>query len=229
MPPSDTFFTHSPDWTWLVILYFFFGGLAGGSYAIAALIDLFGRPVDKPLARLGYLIAFPALIPCAPLLVLDLTRPERFWHMLIQSERFPMPMFKWESPMSAGSWALTIFGLFALLSFLGALDRAPFRWVRRGIFATLIPAVGALFAFFVASYTGVLLMVTNRPIWADTPLLGMLFLVSGVGTAAALMLLLGQRRGWAAPTSLRRLEEMDNWVTVLELVVLVALLMTLGP
>ena len=48
-----------PDWGWLIVFYFFFGGLAGGCYFLAALIDLFGRPEDRPLARLGYYIAFP--------------------------------------------------------------------------------------------------------------------------------------------------------------------------
>ena len=27
---SSTYFTASPDWGWLIALYFFFGGLAGG-------------------------------------------------------------------------------------------------------------------------------------------------------------------------------------------------------
>ena len=56
----------------------------------------------------------------ALLLTLDLTRPLRFWHMLIESNTF-QPMFKYWSPMSVGSWALLIFGIFAFISFLAAL------------------------------------------------------------------------------------------------------------
>ena len=52
----------------------------------------------------------------------------------------------------------------------------------------------SVLAFFLASYTGVLLSVTNRPIWADTNLLGLLFLLSGASTAAALMILLAGSR-----------------------------------
>jgi hypothetical protein len=37
-------------------------------------------------------------------------------------------------------------------------------------------------------YTGVVLAVTNRPIWSDTPLLGMLFVVSAASISAALMI-----------------------------------------
>ena len=57
--PSSTFFSAPPDWGWLIVLYFFFGGLAGGCYFLAVLIDFFGQPEDRPLARLGYYIAFP--------------------------------------------------------------------------------------------------------------------------------------------------------------------------
>ena len=54
---SDTFFTAPPHWRWLIIGYFFIGGIAGGSYFIAALLDLFGAPRDRPVVRLGYYVA----------------------------------------------------------------------------------------------------------------------------------------------------------------------------
>ncbi|HEY3108857.1 MAG TPA: NrfD/PsrC family molybdoenzyme membrane anchor subunit [Chloroflexota bacterium] len=223
---SDTFFTAAPEWTWLVVLYFFFGGIAGGSYFIAALIDLFGDEADWPLARLGYLIAFPAVLLCGPLLIIDLKRPERFWHMLLQSERV-LPMFKLWSPMSVGSWALALFGLFAFLSFLGAIWR-PFAFARRDPLRKLIALVGGALGFFLASYTGVLLSVTNRPIWADTNLLGLLFLASGASTAAALILLLAERRRAVGSGSLHRLSTFDNWAMLVELVALAALVASLG-
>ena len=118
--PSSTYFSAPPDWGWLIVFYFFFGGLAGGCYFLGALIDLMGRPEDRPLARLGYYIAFPCVVLSGLLLTLDLTRPLRFWHMLIESNTY-QPMFKPWSPMSLGSWALLIFGIFSLVSFLGAL------------------------------------------------------------------------------------------------------------
>jgi protein NrfD len=224
--PSDTFVTSAPEWTWLVVLYFFFGGIAGGAYFISALIDLFGNDGDRPLARLGYYIAFPAVLLCGPLLIVDLKRPERFWHMLVQSER-GLPMFKLWSPMSVGSWALTLFGAFALLSFLGSLW-APFGFVRRDPLRKLVALIGGALGFFLASYTGVLLAVTNRPIWADTNLLGLLFLLSGASTAAALMLLVAHRRRAIAPESIHRLSTFDNWAMVLELAALLALVASLG-
>src|SRR3954470_229569 len=103
--PSSTFFSASPEWGWLIVFYFFFGGLAGGCYFLAVLIDLFGRLEDRALARLGYFISFPCILISGLLLTLDLTRPERFWHMLIESNTL-RPLIKPWSPMSVGSWAL---------------------------------------------------------------------------------------------------------------------------
>jgi protein NrfD len=167
------------------------------------------------------------------LLTLDLGRPLRFWHMLLQSQTF-RPMFKPWSPMSVGSWALLLFGPFSLLSWLAALaddGRVPWRGLRRlrptGALGKVFAVVGGLLAFFVAGYTGVLLSVTNRPIWADTWLLGLAFLVSAASISAALLVLIAHARGWRnlGVFALRRLEP---WVLLLELVVLIALVASLG-
>ena len=98
--------------------------------------------------------------------------------MLIASNTY-RPMFKYWSPMSIGSWALTIFGIFAFVSFLGALadaERLPWPAWRKvhppSLLGRCIAVIGGIFGFYVAGYTGVLLAVTNRPIWSDTPLLG---------------------------------------------------------
>ncbi len=64
---------------------------------------------------------------------------------------------------------------------------------------SIIAVIGGLFGFYVAGYTGVLLAVTNRPIWSDTPLLGMLFVVSAASISAALMILLAHKSGRTMP------------------------------
>ena len=232
--PSSTFFSAPPEWGWLIALYFFFGGLAGGSYFLASLIDLFGRSQDRPLSHLGYYIAFPCIAISGLLLTVDLGRPERFWHMLIESNTY-RPLFKPWSPMSIGSWALMIFGIFALVSFLGALadaERIPWAAWRKvhppSLLGRFIAAIGGIFGFYVAGYTGVLLAVTNRPIWSDTPLLGLLFIVSAASTSAALMILLAEKSRWTMP-GLLDLHRMDAWVIALEFIVLIALIISLGP
>jgi protein NrfD len=228
---SDTFFTAPPHWRWLIIGYFFIGGIAGGCYFIAAVLDLFGTPRDRPMMRLGYYVALVGIIISGVLLAVDLGRPERFWHMLFQSQR-GWPMLKWWSPMSVGSWGISAFGLFAFLSTLAALEEGgTLRWaglrkLRAGFLGTLIVVLGGVFGFFVAGYTGILLSVTNRPIWADTHFVGVLFLFSAASTAAAALILLGLWRG--ADDTVRWLSRLDGGALVLELLALIALVISLG-
>ena len=241
--PSSTWFTASPHWGWYIVLYFFIGGLAGGCYFLAALIDHFGRPQDRPLARLGYYVAFPCVLLSGLLLTIDLSRPLRFWHMLIERNTFE-PMFKAWSPMSFGSWALLTFGFFSFISFMAALaEEDQLRWpalnrlrwpafraIRTGrIVPAIVAILGGTAGLFIAGYTGVLLAVTNRPIWSDTPLLGMLFIVSAASTSAALLMLLAQRYGWRGLPGVHALERMDGMVLALELLVLIAVMVSLGP
>ena len=107
---SDTFFSGAPHWTWFIIPYFFVGGLAGGAYFLAAALDWFGRPEDRPVVRTGYDVAAVGAILSGLLLTIDLGRPLRFWHMLFQSENLPALMFKGWSPISFGAWAILQIG-----------------------------------------------------------------------------------------------------------------------
>src|SRR5436309_2157003 len=188
---SNTFFTASPHWRWLITAYFFLGGLAGGSYFVATMMHLFAKSPDRRMVRLGYLVPFPLVCLCGLVLTVDLGRPERFWHMLVQSETF-RPMIKTYSPMSSGAWVLMLFSVCAFFSFLAALaERGRPDWpILRRLGPTarpgrLLTVIGALLGLYLAGYTGVLLSVTNRPIWADTSFLGLTFLVSGASNPAA--------------------------------------------
>jgi protein NrfD len=229
---SDTFFTTPPDWQWWIVLYFFIGGIAGGSFFLASLLYLLGRPADRPLVRLGYYVAFWGAVISGILLIVDLHRPLRFWHMLIESNT-GNPMFKAWTPMSIGSWALLAFGLFAALAALAAArEEERVRWgpgfVVGSGFRTLVAIIGGILGFFLAGYTGVLLSVSNRPVWADSPMLGLLFLISAASTAAATLLLLARRRDTVDAISIGKLAEFDKWALVLELIAIVAFLITLG-
>src|SRR6266508_2061555 len=215
---SDTFFTASPHWTWFIIPYFFVGGLAGGAYFLAATLEWFGRPEDRPVIRTAYSLAFWGAIISGALLTIDLGRPLRFWHMLFQSDNFPRLMFKDFSPISFGAWAILLFGACALVSWR---TKAP------GTVTKLVAAAGGLLGFFVAGYTGVLLTVTNRPIWADSPWLGALFLASGASTGAAALALFAPGRG-AAQSSLRWLSSFDTQALVVELLLLIVFFVSLG-
>src|SRR5215472_4277567 len=94
-----------PVWRWEIVWYFFLGGLAAGCYFLASIASLFGAKEDRAVVRAGYYLSLLALLPCPPLLIKDLGRPEKFLHML--------RMFKMRSPMSVGVWGLLAFSFFS--------------------------------------------------------------------------------------------------------------------
>jgi formate-dependent nitrite reductase membrane component NrfD len=238
-----------PHWGWEIVTYFFIGGIAAGSYFLAVLIEWFGSEEDAALSRISYLIAFPLIIVCALLLVIDLERPERFWHMMFKSEvakeaiadGFPMslsgwktmlhaPALKYWSPMSAGSWALAIFGACSFFSFIGATwpGRWYTRWLRTRWPHGILQVLGCAGGFFVASYTGALLCATNQPIWADTVWLAPLFLASAASTSIATMSLIARWKNIGSPAVRERLESLEPLAVGLELVILGAFVASLG-
>jgi protein NrfD len=230
-------FVADPQWGWWIIGYFYLGGIAAGAYFMATMIELVGNPEDRPMARTGYMIALPLIMICGVFLILDLHEPLRFWHMLFRSEvvnealeeGWPTseagwktmagaPLIKYWSPMSVGSWAISLFGLCSTLSFLGSLwtgGRLE-RILRLSKFGKLIALVGCGTGFFVAAYTGALLTATNQPIWSESVLIAPLFLTSAASTGIAAMLLLAHWRKVSA-VSLDRLEKADLWALGLEL------------
>jgi len=172
----------APHWRWLVIVYFFCGALAGGSFAIGAIADLSGR--DQRTVRMARYLSLAALAPSPILLTLDLGRPERFLNML--------RIVKLRSPMSLGSWALFLLGPpCALIAGLQLVrDLTGSAWpaaLQRGLSLAGLPV-----ALFVAGYTGLLLAITNVPLWARNRLLmAPTFLTSAFSSSfAALSILL---------------------------------------
>jgi formate-dependent nitrite reductase membrane component NrfD len=94
-------------------------------------------------------------------------------------------------------------------------------------FGRLVSGLGAILGLYLAGYTGVLLSVTNRPIWADTTLLGLTFLTSAASTSAALLILLGNWNGLSRDR-LHSLERFDRSVLILEVLAIAALVTSLG-
>src|SRR5579884_3686847 len=172
-------------WRWEIIWYFFFGGLAAGCYIIATIASLFGSREDRTVVRTGYYLSLLAILPCPPLLIKDLGRPERFLHML--------RVFKVKSPMSMGTWGLVTFSLFSgVMAVLQAAHDGLFGdwWgpaLLKALPRRLIALPGLFAGLFLGSYTGVLLAATSVPLWSRSKLLGALFATSATSTSTALI------------------------------------------
>jgi hypothetical protein len=139
--------------------------------------------------------------------VLDLGDPLRFHHML--------RVFKPTSPMSLGTWCLTIYSLpltvAAVLSLLPAGVPA-LEWGRKvAVVLGLLPALGS------ALYKGVLLSTNAQPGWRDARWLG------GYLTNSALML------GCAGLLVLSVLMGQENATAVLRAALVLLLVLNVVP
>jgi formate-dependent nitrite reductase membrane component NrfD len=221
-------------WTWLVYLEMFVAGVAGGAYVAAAILELSGRG-RSAAARSAHLIAFPLMAVGTLLLILDLQRPERFWHMAVMNERF-FPMFKPWSPMSLGTWLVILFTGFAFVSFLDALiARRLFRvggwYYDRTLHGTPLglawSLVGGLLGLAVGIYSGVLLTVGNFPGWANTWMLPAVYvstaLITGVAAVVLVQALLGD-----ADADMVSLSQTNAWLIAWWLVTVIVFLLTMA-
>ena len=197
---------HEPVWEFLIVNYLFLGGLSAGLYFVSGLAAWFqedGQSAFPRLARWGALLAPWPVSLGSVLLIFDLGKPLRFWKLFFH--------FRWQSPMSIGSWLLVLFTLVSLVNLWAWLEQDE----RQGLLARIpeairsrIPArirgyldrdasawrrtlamAGFPLAIGVGIYTGVLLgPVQARPFW-NTNLVAQMFLFSALSSGAATILL----------------------------------------
>lgn len=147
-------------WEHDIAAYLFSGGLAAGSSLLAAGADLNGLPALRRTGRLGALAALGFSMGA---LIHDLGRPSRFYNML--------RTMKLTSPMSVGTWILSIYGPFAgaaaAAEAVGMLPEHKMRGPLRLLRLAGRPAglMAGLTAPPVAAYTAVLLSDTATPSW----------------------------------------------------------------
>src|SRR6201999_3850238 len=127
--------TKVPGWHGIIAWDALLNGMAMGLFLAAAVSELAAPAVFMRVAKVAYPVALVLLLVDLGLLVLDLGDPLRFHHML--------RVFKPGSPMSLGTWCLTIFSLpltaAAGLSLLAELGM-DFEWGRiLAVFVGMVP------------------------------------------------------------------------------------------
>src|ERR1700723_4275626 len=154
--------TKVPGWHGIIAWDALPNGMATGLFLAAAVSELAAPSVFVRVAKVAYPVALVLLLVDLGLLVLDLGDPFRFHHML--------RVFKPGSPMSLGTWCLTIFSLpltaASALSLLAEIG-IDFEWAR-----ILAVVVGLLPGFGSAAYKGVLLSTNAQSGWKDARWLG---------------------------------------------------------
>lgn len=197
-------------WGWEVPIYLFLGGITAGIIIIAALMMLKKRGKDFPVSTNRVILWAPVFLSLGMgALFLDLTNK-------LNVLSFYMT-FEMTSVMSWGSWILLIIYPVSILMILSTFREGyselyvkiskkletimdgkvlklleymiSFSEKNRDVIAkTAIPSGIAL-----GIYTGILLSAFNaRPLW-NSAILGPLFLVSGISTGAAFIILLSEK------------------------------------
>ena len=212
------------EWGMLIVNYLFLGGLSAGLFFVSALATYLPQREEISYARIARYGALMAPWPVAIgslLLIFDLGTWHRFYKLFLH--------FRWQSPMSLGSWLLLVFSLLALAYFwawlpdsLRSAAVARFRLPRRldrdfSASRPLLAAVGFPISIGVAIYTGVLLgAVQARPFW-NTNLVAQLFLFSALSTGcAAVILALSASRKLLDTAQIQFLYTLDICLIVLE-------------
>jgi len=178
-------------WHWPIPVYLFLGGLAAGLLFFASYYTLRGKENEMPAAVKWAPFFVPiALVLGLGALFYDLTNKLFFWRLYTT--------IRIESPMSWGAWALMIITPLSFL-WIASYIKEIFpnwswkfdflekimEWVskNRKIMAWILLPMSIVLGI----YTGILLSAFNaRPLWNNS-ILGPLFLVSGLSTAAALI------------------------------------------
>lgn len=203
---------HLHIWSWDVAIYLFLGGLTAGILVIAALMVLRDKGTQRP-----FQFSTHRLVIFAPLLLsvgmfflwLDLARKINVWRFYTT--------FRFTSPMSWGSWILLLVYPLSILIILATFRKGyptaynwlQSKWIMLPLTRRFPRALPRLFEYgeshrytiarltipvgvALGIYTGILLSAFSaRPFW-NSGLLGPLFLVSGLSTAAALVILLSK-------------------------------------
>jgi formate-dependent nitrite reductase membrane component NrfD len=176
-------------WGWEIPVYLFLGGLVAGMMILSGALFFRGRP-GAPRATIALTASLGvALLSVGMLaLFLDLEHKAYVWRLYTT--------FQVTSPMSWGAWILLLVYPALAASFLLHVPAGVAQWIpglqrlsksfrsRPGVerpVAWLNVGLGILLGI----YTGVLLSSLGaRPLW-NSALLGPLFLVSGLSSAAA--------------------------------------------
>jgi protein NrfD len=212
-------------WGWEIAVYLFLGGLVAGLLVLSGLAHRkSGKPADS-LAWRGPLLV-PLLLSAGMFsLFLDLDHKLHFYRFYTA--------FEITSPMSWGAWILLLvyptsilFALAAIAEF-GPAERLPAGLALVASIAQLgrrpLATLNAGFGVALGIYTGVLLSGFGaRPLW-NTPLLGPLFLLSGLSGGAALLVLLE-----TSEDARRRLSTLDMKLISVEFGTLILILIGLS-
>ncbi|MFC2108971.1 NrfD/PsrC family molybdoenzyme membrane anchor subunit [Bacteroidota bacterium] len=183
-------------WHLPISIYLFLGGLAAGIMFFAALVTVLKKEKQFPATVKQAMLIVPiALSIGLAALFYDLTNKLNVWRLYTT--------FRIESPMSWGAWVLLIITFISFFWCFSYFTEIFPKWSwkyklmqklekffiqnRKSMALAMLPL-----SIILGIYTGILLSAFNaRPLW-NNAILGPLFLVSGLSTGVAAILLVSK-------------------------------------
>jgi formate-dependent nitrite reductase membrane component NrfD len=217
-------------WGWEISVYLFLGGLTAGIMFFGALFIILNRQEQARFVTRQLPLLAPIVLSLGMLMLfLDLERQLWVWRFYTS--------FQPTSPMSWGSWVLILiypFSILLILTYLrqgypwlaNYLERIPYGKTLLNLseqYRRPIAWGSAILAVFLGIYTGILLSAFSaRPFW-NTAILGPLFLISGLSTAAAVGVIGGRKTG-----ECHLFTRIDIGLIILELILIALLIINLA-
>lgn len=187
------------EWSWLVAMDLFLGGLGGGLFLLYQMLNLppFIALVAVALVLLGGMV-----------LLLELGHPLRAWRAIFR------PRTSW---ISRGVLAVSIFIVTASIHIAPAFTNSTWRlWAGENMGAKFISFLAGLCALFITLYPGFVLAASRSiPFW-NTPMLPVLFFTQSLMGASGIVLLTSLFRSF---DGLRQVESLAMLLMVLNLVI----------
>ena len=194
-----TYMTDSVSWGLYIANFTFCVGLAAGGVMMVIPAYVYDDEEMHQVVIIGEAVAIAAIIMCTLFVVVDLGRPDRFWHMLPVIGRFhwPVSMLTWDVIVLNG-YLLINLHIVGYLLYMRYLGRQPNKW-------WYVPFVflSILWAISIHTVTAFLYCgLGGRPFW-NTALMAPRFLasafVSGPAFIIIVMRAMRQLGNYAAP------------------------------
>lgn len=179
--------TEGLNWGLPIIMYLFLAGMGAGAVTVSSSMLLRGgggRGVHHEIARYGALLGPLPVIIGTGLLVLELGSFEAGNYFRFLNLYMVMNL----SPMSVGTWLLTVFMATSVVYAYTYIHFVPFFLGDRMVWRRRMAWANVPLGLAVAIYTGVLLgAMPSRPFW-NSPVLAFLFMISALSTGIALII-----------------------------------------
>ncbi len=173
------------SWGFYIANFAFLVGVAAAAVMLVIPAYIFHREDVKDVVLLGDMLAIAAVIMALLFVVVDLGRPDRFWHLIpgIGRFNFPMSLLAWDVVVLNGYLLLNVG-----ISFYIVWNHYHGRTPRTRVYFPFV-LIAIFWAISIHTVTAFLFNANHgRPFW-DTPLLAPRFIASAFASGPALSII----------------------------------------